>query len=101
MTRTAIVGAALVPLLGALLAGCGSSTIKPDATAQFLVDTISEQTSFTPKDVRCPDGIEAKTGVTFDCTFTGPENAPYVAHMKIVGVQGEIASYEWDMEPVT
>lgn len=35
----------------------------------------------------CPDGVEAKVGGTFDCSFTGPEG-PYVAHMRITDVEG-------------
>lgn len=35
----------------------------------------------------CPDGVEAKVGGTFNCSFTGPEG-PFVAHMRITDVEG-------------
>jgi hypothetical protein len=33
--------------------------------------------------------VEAEVGGTFDCGLTGPEGDPYVAHMKILEVDGE------------
>jgi Domain of unknown function (DUF4333) len=69
------------------LAACGSSTIKPDVVAQSVVDVVSEKTDFKPTYVKCPDGVEAKVGGTFDCTFTGPDG-DYLAHMKIDKVDG-------------
>ena len=80
--------AALIVSLGALLAGCGKSTVKPDGAEKVVVNVVSEETGFRPTDVRCPSGVEAKVGVTFECDFTGPEG-PYIAHMKIRTVEGE------------
>jgi hypothetical protein len=33
--------------------------------------------------------VEATKGAQFDCHFTGPRKVQYVAHMKIVKVDGE------------
>lgn len=71
------------------LVGCGESTVVPEGAEKSVVDVVSRKTDFRPKDVRCPSGVEAKVGGTFDCRFTGPEGVPYVAHMKILEVDGE------------
>ena len=70
-----------------LLAGCGVGTIKPHASAQTIADFVFKQTGFRPTDVRCPSGIPAKVGSTFECHFTGPDG-PYAAHVRITSVQG-------------
>jgi len=54
---------------------------------------------FKPSDVKCPDGVKAEVGVTFDCTFTGPD-ANYVAHMKILAVNGDAVQFDVNSEPV-
>jgi len=87
-TRVVRIGVAvLIALVGLQLTACGS-TIKPEGAAQAVVDLVSQKTDFKPDDVKCPDGIEAKIGVTFDCNFTGPDG-DYVAHMKIEKIEGE------------
>jgi uncharacterized lipoprotein len=83
--RTALV--ILIASLAMLLAGC-SSTIKPEGAAQSVVDLVKEQTGFEPKDVECPDGVEAKEGTEFECKFTGPDG-DYTASMKVTKVEGD------------
>jgi hypothetical protein len=39
--------------------------------------------------VRCPSGVEAKAGGTFECHFTGPVGRAYTAFMRITKIQGE------------
>ena len=81
------------------LAGCGSKkTIRPEGAAKTVVDVVSSQTSFHPDDVKCPSGVEAKVGGTFDCHFTGPEG-PYVAHMRIKEVEGEKVLFDVRTHP--
>lgn len=75
--------------LAVLLVGCGESTVVPEGAERSVVDVVSRETGFRPKDVRCPSGVEAEVGGTFECQFTGPEGVPYVAHMKILEVDGE------------
>jgi hypothetical protein len=70
-----------------LVLGCGEKTVKADGAAKSVTGVVSEQTGFTPIDVECPSGVEAKVGETLDCTFTGPEG-PYTAHMEITKVDG-------------
>lgn len=80
----------LVSSLALLFVGCGdtTSTVVPEEAAKTVVRVVDEQTDFRPTDVECPSGVEAEVGGTFDCHFTGPEG-PYVAHMKILDVEGE------------
>jgi len=84
--RTALV--VLFASLAMLLAGCGS-TIKPEGAAQSVVDLVSKQTHFKPKDVKCPSGVDAEVGKEFECHFTGPEGKEYTAQMKVTRVEGE------------
>jgi uncharacterized protein DUF4333 len=92
--------AALTVLVaGLLVAGCGTNTIKPNGAEQSVVDVVARQTGFHPTDVACPSGVAAKVGVTFDCSFTGPEPKPYVAHMRIAGVHGARVEFVVDTEP--
>jgi hypothetical protein len=79
-----------VTCLAVLLSGCGASTIRPHASEQTIADFVFKKTSFRPTDVRCPSGIPAKVGSTFDCHFTGPDG-PYVAHVRLTSVHGESA----------
>lgn len=78
----------LIASLAMVLAGC-SSTIKPEGAAQSVVDLVSKQTGFKPKDVKCPSGVDAKEGTEFECHFTGPEGKDYTANMKVTKVDGE------------
>jgi Domain of unknown function (DUF4333) len=79
-----------VVCLAVLLPGCGASTIRPHATEQTIAEFVFRKTSFRPTDVRCPPGVPANVGSTFDCHFTGPDG-PYVAHVRIASVHGERA----------
>jgi hypothetical protein len=99
MTRTAsarIAAAVLIGVMALQLGGCGQKKIiKPDMAAKFITDHVSQQTGFTPTDVKCPSGVEAKVGTEFDCHFTGPEG-PYTAHMKVTQVSGDDVTFgEW------
>lgn len=78
---------------GAALTGCGQKVIKPEGAQQSVVDIVSRQTGFHPQDVKCPSGVDAKTGNAFDCHFTGPNSTRYVAHVRITAVQGQRVSF--------
>jgi hypothetical protein len=88
---------AIATVAACLAAGCGKSTIQPDGAAKSVVDVVTGQTSFRPADVKCPSGVEAKVGGTFDCHFTGPEG-PYVAHLRILSVEGKRVEFRIDTE---
>lgn len=78
----------LAAVLAMFLSGCGSK-INPDGAEKSVVDVVSRQTKFKPKDVICPSGVDAEVGTEFDCTFTGPEGKAYTAHMKVTKVDGD------------
>lgn len=63
-----------------------------------MVDVVSRQTGFHPTDVRCPSGVAAEVGTTFECRFTGPEG-PYVARMRILDVDGERVEFHVSSRP--
>ncbi|SEH82929.1 protein of unknown function [Mycolicibacterium rutilum] len=84
--------------LGVLVVGC-SSTIKPEGAAKSVVDLVSEQTGFKPTDVTCPDGVEAKEGTTFECTFTGPEGTEYTANLRVTKVEGDDVEFYIETAP--
>jgi hypothetical protein len=102
MTRTLGIRFGIAVFIGAAtlsLASCGASTIKPEGAAQSVVNVVSQQTDFKPTDVKCPDGVEAKVGGSFDCTFTGPDGN-YLAHMKIDKIEGDQVSFDIKTEKV-
>ena len=86
----------LAPLCAAW--GCGETTIVPSGAAMSVEELVKEQTGFEPDDVKCPSGVEAKVGGTFECTFTGPEG-PYVAEMRITEVEGERVLFDIKTHP--
>jgi hypothetical protein len=94
--RTALV--IIVASLALLISGCGS-TIKPEGAAKSVTDLVNKQTRFKPTDVKCPDGVDAKVGTTFQCTFTGPEGKQYVADMRITKVDGDDVQFYINTHP--
>jgi hypothetical protein len=79
-----------------LLAGTAQAeptpTVIPEGAAQTVVDVVSTNTGFTPTDVTCPSGVEAKVGQQFECRFTGPEG-PYTAYLEVTTVDGQYLEY--------
>jgi Domain of unknown function (DUF4333) len=93
--------ATAVALAAFQLTGCSTGgTIKPDMAAQSVVNLVSQKAKFKPTDVKCPSGVAAKVGGTFDCNFTGPRGVAYLAHMKIVKIDGEKAVFDISTDPV-
>jgi hypothetical protein len=84
--------------LAVLLAGCGS-TIKPEGAAKSVTDLVKEQTGFEPTDVKCPEGVKAEEGTTFECKFTGPEGKEYTADMRITKVDGDDVQFYIETKP--
>jgi Domain of unknown function (DUF4333) len=87
-------------LLAVCIGGCGmGAKIDPKGAAKSVVDVVSSQTKFKPKDVSCPSGVEAKVGAEFDCKFTGPEGKEYTAHMKVTKVDGSDVEFYVQSRP--
>ena len=72
---------------------------QPDGAERSVTEVVSKKTGFSPTDVSCPSGVDAKVGGTFDCTFTGPGNTDYTAHMTIQKVEGEQVLFNVSAEP--
>ncbi len=68
-------------------------TVIPGKAAEAVTNMVSQQTGFTPTDVTCPSGVEAKVDKTFQCHFTGPDG-PYTAYMKITNVDGDNVMFD-------
>lgn len=71
----------------------GKKTIEAGSAAKAITDVETQQTGFTPTDVTCPSGVEAKVGMTFNCHFTGPDG-PYTAYMTVTKVDGSRAEFD-------
>lgn len=95
MRRTPLV---LGAVLAVVVTGCGA-TINADGAAKSVVDVVSSQTKFKPKDVSCPSGVDAEVGVEFDCKFTGPQGVEYTAHMKVTRVEGDNVEFYVESKP--
>lgn len=65
-----------------------TKTVDAASAAKAIADAESAQTGFTPTDVKCPSGVDAKVGATFNCQFTGPDG-PYTAYMTVTKVDGD------------
>ncbi len=63
-------------------------TVIPGKAAETVTNVVSQHTGFTPTDVSCPSGVEAKVGTKFQCYFTGPDG-PYTAYMTVTNVDGD------------
>jgi hypothetical protein len=86
-----VVPVAVVASVVALM-GCGDKTINAGNAAESISASIFKQTKFQPTDMKCPSGVKATVGVTFDCHFTGPEG-PYTAAVKILTIDGAKATF--------
>ncbi len=65
--------ALVVPLVAAFaLAGCAKS-IDTDKAEKFIDKTVTAQVGADVKSVKCPSGLTAKKGETFECTVTGAD----------------------------
>ena len=95
MRRALLIVAAV---LAVFISGCGS-TINPDGAAKSVVDVVSRQTKFKPKDVTCPSGVDAEVGVEFDCKFTGPEGKEYTARLKVTKVEEDDVQFYVESKP--
>jgi Domain of unknown function (DUF4333) len=67
-------------------------TIQAGPSERTVADFVFRQTHFRPKDVRCPSGVPAIVGHSYQCTFTGPDGK-YTADVVIAGVVGQQVDY--------
>jgi hypothetical protein len=79
----------IVAALG--LTAC-EKTIRAHGAEDTIVLFVKQKTGQRAENAKCPSGIEAKKGKTFDCTFDGPDGK-YVAHMRVDGVQGSKVNF--------
>jgi Domain of unknown function (DUF4333) len=82
----------IVVALGLLLSGCGTLVVIPSGAEQVIKRLVFSHTGLTISNVKCPSGIHAKAGNTFDCHFTA-QGQSYVAHMLITRVKGSAVYY--------
>jgi hypothetical protein len=77
----------------ALLSGCGTLVVIPSGAEQVIrrLELRTHGTQIT--NVHCPDGVNAKVGVTFECHFNLPDGTKYTAHMRIVRVHAPEVDY--------
>jgi predicted small lipoprotein YifL len=74
---------AVVVVLATALAACGSSgprTVDPASVeAAIRADVVRQGGAL--KTIKCPAGIKAKPGATFDCTIALDDGSTAVAHV--------------------
>jgi hypothetical protein len=86
-------GCLILLCLACPLAGCGRSVILHVPTERILSNFVYRHTGYYPRDVRCPSGVPAKVGGSFQCRFTGPDGS-YTADMLITSVHGQRVTYD-------
>jgi len=83
----------LLPLTA--LAGCGSTTIDSGKAQSFLNGAIQP----TPKTVKCPSGIQAKKGRSFDCSVVAVNGLRYRVTLHIIDDSGHVKVGPADVHP--
>jgi hypothetical protein len=92
-------GAALVIGLASLgLGGCSKMVIDAGKAQESVAQFVADNTEAEASNVKCPDNIDAKVGVEFDCTFTAADG-DYIAHLKITKVDGTNVGYDIETKP--
>jgi hypothetical protein len=65
-----------MPLVAAVvLASCGETTVDAAMAETFIRGVVVQQIGARVASVRCPDGVEARTGGGFTCTVTGTDGS--------------------------
>jgi hypothetical protein len=54
------------------LGACGTTTLDTDELEAELVEQLGESAGVQPREVRCPEDIEAEEGKRFQCTLVAP-----------------------------
>ena len=85
-------GFAVAALIAVSAAACGEETIDPGQAERSLTSTVQKRIGFKIAGVRCPSGVEAKVGESFECTYRAPDG-PYTATLRVTSVDGEQAGY--------
>lgn len=78
------------------LSGCArneAAEIVPARAADLISRQVQSKSGFTPTDITCPPGIEAKVGAQFACTFAGPKGK-YAIRMTVTKVDGGVVDYD-------
>lgn len=79
-------GVALVAV-AVLAAGCTKILDKQSLEAQLATDLQSNGPALT---VRCPDGVKAETGATFQCTASDPDGSSFAITVTQTDDQGNV-----------
>ncbi len=92
ITRVAFIGA--LCLGASVLVGCGKS-VDGDSIESAISGVLTEQTGATFT-VTCPDGLEAKTGLEFECTAVGADGTSTTVKAVMADDNGkfDITSFE-------
>ena len=85
---------ALVPVLAAGLAGCGTAKVAAATVAKAAEDALEQQVGTRP-DVTCPHDLTAKVGATTRCTLTAQGlDGTYGVTVTVRSVQSGKAHFE-------
>jgi uncharacterized protein DUF4333 len=88
--------ATLLAAASLLLAGCGSTEIDSSKAEKFVKGAFATP----PKSVKCPDGVEAKTGGTLTCQVVDATGKRYDLTLHMVDGEGRVKFGRSDLKPV-
>jgi Domain of unknown function (DUF4333) len=78
---------AVLAIAALALIGCGGTEIDAGKTEDLIEDNV---TGPPPSSVKCPEGVEAKKGETFECELTYEDRGPATVTVHIVDDDGRV-----------
>ena len=85
-------------LIAVSATACGTETIDSAQAERSVTVVVQKRIGFKIAGVRCPSGVEAKVGMTFECAYNAPDG-PYTATLRVKSVSGDNVSYEIRSRP--
>lgn len=85
---------ALLPLLGLVIAGCGTPMLPAGTVSKAAEDALEQQVGQRPT-VSCPKDLEAKVGATTRCSLTADGlDGTYGVTVTVRSVDGDKAHFD-------
>ncbi len=72
-----------------LLSACGTSTVDQGDLEDQVKSSLTESVGQAPKDIDCPDELEAEEGATTTCVLTADDDSTIDVEVEVSGVDGD------------